>query len=65
MFNGRYSYVAFPEHSAALSVNYIFRYGINNGHTVQIYALYLVAMIFGCRIECHRKAQSCMQAFSA
>ena len=50
---------------AAMGINHILCYGVDNGHALQVNALYLIAMILWGGIKRHREAQSCVQSFSA
>ena len=65
MFNSRHTYIAVSKNRSPLCVNNPLCQRINNGLSFNVYPLYLVASVFGCRIECNCQIQSCMQPFSA
>ena len=58
MLHRRDAHLAVAQNSAALSVYHFLGHCIDNGLTVKVYALYLVTMVLGSRIECHGKAQT-------
>ena len=64
MLYGGNAYIAIGKYSAALRVYHPFGQRIDDGLTFQINSLYLIACVFGCRIEGYREAQSGMQAFA-
>ena len=66
MLDGRDAQVVtLSEHGAALCVNNVLGNGVNGGHSFQVDALYFVTRVLWGGVECHREAQSRMQAFAA
>ena len=60
VFNGRHAHIAVGQNCSALRVDNTLCQGIDNGLSFQIDSLYLIAGVFGGRIERHREVQSRM-----
>ena len=64
MFYGAYTCFAFCEYCTTCCFSNIFCNSINDRLSGKVYSLYLITVVFRSRIECHGKAQACMQSFS-
>ena len=64
MLNGRNACFALAEHRAALGVDHILGNSVDDGFTLQVDTLDLIARILGGGIECYCEVQTGMQSFS-
>ena len=64
VFYRRYTYVTLTEHGAALGVCHIFSNGFDDGFTLHVDTLNLIARILWGRVEGYCQVQTCMQAFA-
>lgn len=60
MLDGAATGIALGNDSAARCVDNIFSNGFNDWLSIEVDALYFISVIFGSRIESHRKIQSSM-----
>jgi hypothetical protein len=64
VFDGRDAGVATLHHGAAVGLDHVLGDGVDDGLALHIDALYLIAVVLGCRIEGDGQTEARMQAFA-
>lgn len=63
MLDGAAACIALRHHGSARGVNDVLRDSLYDGTSVKVYALYLVAVVFGGGVESDGKAKACVKTF--